>query len=316
MPLSAPAELAAAEQRKAVLAGIGCYAIWGLMPLFMQAMAAQGAHTWEIMAHRIVWGLVTCGGFVVLVRQGPQVVAAIRNPKVLGWLALSACLIACNWSIFVWAVNHGRTLEASLGYYITPLINMAAGALMFRERIGRIGMAAIALTAIGVAVQGVALGHLPYIALVLAASFGAYGIVRKKVAAEAVAGLFVECLVLILPALLYVAWLEGHGHGHFLAAPAATFWLVAAGPITAVPLALFSWAARRMPLSSLGFLQFIGPSMSFFIGVAEGEVFTPLRALSFAFIWLGAAVFVYGVWRKARGLRVRAPGPVVAEESA
>jgi len=293
------------EGRTALFAGLLCYVIWGFVPLAFQLIGRLGAGAWEIMAHRILWGLVAAGVFVLAARQGPQVLRILRTPKTLAWLGLSAFLIALNWTLFVWAVNNGRLLETSLGYYITPLINMAAGALLFRERIGWIGVAAIALAAIGVGVQTAALGHLPWIALVLACSFGAYGIVRKRVAADAQSGLFIECLLLLPPALIYTVWLEQAGGGHFFAGPVAMAWLIASGPITAAPLALFAWAARRIPLSTMGFLQFLAPTISFMIGVAQGEPFTPLRALSFGFIWIGAAVFLYGAWRKTRRLRVR-----------
>jgi chloramphenicol-sensitive protein RarD len=291
------------ESRTALAAGIVCYVIWGFVPLAFQAIGHLGAGAWEIMAHRIIWGVVAAGVFVLAARQGRQVLRILRTPGTLGWLALSAVLIATNWTLFVWSVNNGRTLETSLGYYITPLFNMAAGALLFRERIGWTGKAAIAIAAVGVAIQALALGHAPYISLALAFSFGAYGIVRKKVAADAQSGLFIECLVLLAPAAAYIGWLEAGGQGHFLSSPAALLWLIASGPITAAPLALFAWAARRIPLSTMGFLQFLAPTISFFIGVAQGEAFTPVRALSFAFIWLGGGVFLWGAWRKTRGIR-------------
>jgi chloramphenicol-sensitive protein RarD len=218
----------------------------------------------------------------------------------MAWLALSAALIAVNWSVFIWAVNVGRVLETSLGYYILPLFNMAAGAALFRERIDRAGAIAIALAAAGVALQAVALGHLPLVSLVLAASFGGYGVVRKRAPAEAQTGLFVECVLLGAPGLAYILWLQHAGHGHFLASPAATFWLIATGPITAVPLALFAWAARRIPLSAMGFLQFLQPTMTFTLGVLQGEAFTPLRAASFALIWAAVAVFALAAWRRSR----------------
>lgn len=281
-------------------AGILCYFIWGFVPLAFQAIHALGIGPWETLSQRIVWSIPTAGLLVILARQGRQVGQALRNPKILGALALSSLLIALNWGVYISSVTTGRLLEASLGYYINPLVNMAAGALLFRERIDRIGMAAIVLALIGVAMQTAALGHLPLISLVLALSFGGYGVVRKQVAADAQTGLFIECLILGLPSVAYIAWIETHGAGHFLDSPAATAWLVAAGPITAVPLALFAWAARRIPLSAMGFLQFLAPTIAFVIGVAEGEAFTPIRAASFAFIWLGAAVFIYGAWRRTR----------------
>jgi chloramphenicol-sensitive protein RarD len=304
MENSATAGQAAAEQKKAVLAGLICYLIWGGVPLVFQAIHRAGPSPWEIMAHRVVWGALAAAIYLLVARQTAELRRVLRDPRTLMWLALSAVLIATNWTLFVWAVNSGRTIESSLGYYITPLINMAAGALIFRERIGRIGQAAIALAAAGVTVQALALGHPPYVSLVLAVSFGCYGIVRKRAPVGAEAGLLIECLLLLPLALAYLGWLEGHGQGHFFSSPAATAWLIASGPITAVPLALFAWAARRMPLSSIGFLQFLAPTISFFIGVAEGERFTPVGAASFALIWAGALVFIYGAWRKTRGVRL------------
>jgi chloramphenicol-sensitive protein RarD len=292
------------ESRLAMGAGIGCYLIWGFVPLVFQAMGRLGVGSWEILAHRILWSLPTAALLVLLAGQGRHVVRALKQPRVLAWLSVSSLMIAINWSVYIWAVNSGRLLDASLGYYITPLVNMAAGAALFRERIDRLGYLAMGLAALGVAVQAVALGGLPAISLVLAFSFGAYGIVRKHVAAEAQTGFLVECLVVGLPGLAYVLWLAQTGHGHFGAGLGVTAWLVAAGPITAIPLVLFAWAARRIPLSFMGFLQFLSPTISFVIGLIEGEAFTPLRALSFLFIWGGAAVFLWGAWTRARSVRI------------
>ena len=297
-----PASAPGGEARLALGAGIACYLIWGFVPLAMQAIGALGVGAAEILVHRIVWSVPTALVFVLAARQGRQVLDVLRRPKVLGWLALSSVLIAINWIVFIWAVNSGRLLETSLGYYINPLVNMAAGALLFRERIDRIGKAAMALAAVGVVVQAVALGHLPWVSLALALSFGGYGVVRKQVAADAQTGLFVECLLLGLPSLAFIAWLQAQGTGHFADSTATVAWLIAAGPITAIPLVLFAWAARRMPLSAMGFLQFMAPTISFIIGLVQGEPFTPLRALSFAFIWGGAAVFCYGAWRRTRSV--------------
>ena len=288
--------------RTALAAGVLCYLIWGFVPLAFQAMGKLGAGSWEILSHRTLWGAPTALAFVIAARQWPQVLGVFRNPRLLAGLTLSAALIAVNWIVFIWAVNSGRVLESSLGYYITPLFNMAAGVFLFRERLDRLGLFAMALAAVGVVVQAFALGHPPWVSLVLALSFGAYGVVRKKVTADAQTGLFIECLLLAVPSAAYVLWLAGQGHSHFGAAPALTLWLIAAGPITAVPLVLFSWAARRIPLSVMGFLQFIGPTIAFAIGVSQGEAFSALRGVSFAFIWGGAAVFTYGAWRRARAL--------------
>jgi chloramphenicol-sensitive protein RarD len=267
-------------------------------------MGRLGISSWEILAARTVWATPVALLIVWLARQGGEVRAAIRTPRTLAWLILSSLLIASNWSIYIWAVTNGRVLETSLGYYIIPLIAMAAGALLFHERIDRLGAAAITVAALGVLLQAVAVRGLPVVSLALAVSFGAYGIVKKRVAAPAQTGFLIECAVLAGPGLAFWLWLHTQGHGHFLAGPAPAAWLVACGPITAVPLVLFGWAARRIPLSWLGFLQFISPTIGFAIGLSQGEPFTPLRAASFAFIWLGAGIFAFGAWRRARSVRM------------
>jgi chloramphenicol-sensitive protein RarD len=302
------------DSRLALTAGIGCYLIWGFVPLVFQAMGRLGVGPGEILAHRILWSTPTAALFVLMAGQGGQLAAVMRRPRVLAWLGLSSLLIATNWIVFIWAVNSGRLLESSLGYYITPLVTMAAGAVLFRERIDRLGYTAMALAALGVAIQALALGGLPIVSLVLALSFGGYGIVRKRVAAEAQTGFLVECLAVGLPGLAYVLWLAHAGQSHFGQGWAPTAWLVAAGPITAIPLVLFAWAARRIPLSAMGFLQFLSPTISFVIGLLEGEAFTPVRALSFVFIWSGAAVFLWGAWRRARSVRIAIAETAAAAE--
>ena len=299
------------ESRLALGAGIGCYLIWGFVPLVFQAIGRLGVSPWEILAHRTLWGAPTALVLVLFAHQSRQVIAAFRDPRLMCWLLLSSVLIAANWAIYITAVNTGHVLEGSFGYYITPLINMACGVLFFRERFDRIGVISIGLAAIGVVFQGVALGHLPVVALALAVSFGGYGLVRKQVRADAQAGLLIECLILSVPGVLYLAWLQRHGLGHFTASPTTALWLVAAGPVTALPLALFSWCARRLPLSTMAFLQFIGPTIGFAIGIAQHEPFTALHAVSFAFIWSGAAVFAWGAWRRSR-LALRAQDIVEA----
>lgn len=292
------------ESRLALSAGIGCYLIWGFVPLVFQAIGRMGVGSWEILGHRVLWSLPTAALLVALAGQGRHLLAALKSPRTLAWLSLSSLFIAINWALFIWAVNSGRVMDSALGYYITPLVNMAAGAALFRERIDRLGYAAMGLALIGVGVQAVALGGLPIVSLALALTFGGYGIVRKRVDADAQTGFFIECLVVGVPALAYILWLTHGGQGHFGTGTAVTAWLIASGPITAVPLVLFAWAARRIPLSAMGFLQFLSPTIAFCIGLAQGEPFTPVRALSFLFIWGGAAVYLWGAWSRARAVRV------------
>ena len=289
---------AGGETRPALTAGIACYTLWGVLPLLYILSSSLGVGAVEMTAHRALWAVLWAGLLVLLARQGRQVQAVLRRPRTLALLTLTGVLIGLNWLLYVWAVSNGRAMEGSLGYYINPLMNMAAGALLFRERLSGWTQAAIALAAVGVAVQTAALGHLPWISLGLAVLFCAYGILRKRVAADAQTGLFVECLVLALPGLLFVLWWEASGRGHFEDGALTAFVLLLNGPATVVPLALFAWAARRLPLSTMGFLQYIGPTLTFFIALGVGEPFTPLRALSFAFIWAGVAVFAYGAWRR------------------
>ena len=296
---SALPERAAAEERTAVLAGALCYFFWGFLPLLFKAAAWAGASPFEIVAWRTVWSVPFALALVLLARQWPQIARVFATPRVLGWLVLSALLIGCNWSIFVWAVNAGHTLDASLGYYLNPLLSVAAGMILFREKIGRAGWIAIVLAGTGVAVQTWAHGRLPLAALGMAISFCLYGVIRKRVAADAQTGLLVECLILAGPALAYGIWLQSTGAGH-AAHPVTAMILFIGGPATVAPLATFAWAARRMPLSTLGFLQFIAPTMQFIIGVSFGERLSPLNILAFVFIWAGVAVYAVTAWCKAR----------------
>ena len=297
---AAAEEAAAGERRAAVLAGIGCYFFWGFLPLLFKAAAWAGAGPWEIVAWRTVWSFVCAAAIIAVTRGWGKVRAALAVPRSLGLLALAAVLIVGNWSLFVVAVNSGHTLDASLGYYLNPLMSVAAGMLLFRERIGAGGWTAIALAALGVAVQTLAHGSLPLAALGMATSFCLYGIIKKYVQVGADVGLFFECALLALPALAYGLWLQSSGQGH-LGHPLAGLLLALGGPATVVPLITFAWAARRMPLSTLGFLQFIAPTMQFVIGVAFGEPLPPLSLLAFAFIWSGVAVYAVTAWRKTRG---------------
>lgn len=296
----APAPASGGEARQALAAGVGAYLLWGFLPLYFHLIAGFGVQPAEIIAHRTLWAVLWAFGLVLGARQLPQLRMVLGQPKTLGLLALSTMAILVNWTIYVLAVNDNRVLEASLGYYINPLMNMAVGAFLFRERISLEGKIAIGLATVGVAVQTAALGHLPVVSLGLAISFCVYGVIRKQVKADAQTGLFIECLYLTLPGLTYVLWLESTGAGHFRDGLSVALLLLAAGPATVAPLALFAWSARRLTLTALGFLQFLAPTIQFGVGVALGEDFTPMRALSFGFIWLGVAVFAFGVWRASQ----------------
>jgi chloramphenicol-sensitive protein RarD len=286
--------------------GIGCYLIWGLTPALFIAISRAGASAWEIVGERATWAAPWAALLVLVTGRGAAARAAFRRPRLLGLLAISAVMIGGGWIVYVWAVTTGHNLEAALGYYIAPLLNMAVGALFFRERITPIGAAAIALATIGVALQAMALGHPPLIALFLAVSFWAYGLIRRQVDADAQTGLLVECLLMAGPGLLYVLWLHHVGGGVFGRSLRGSLLLMTAGPATVATLALFTWTARRLPLSTFGFLQFLSPTVGFLVGLANGERMTPLIGLSFAFIWAGSAAFVLGAWRASRRLQRQA----------
>ncbi len=288
-------------ERSALAAGLLCYTAWGLLPLLLRASGEAGAGAWEIVAWRTVWSVPFALALVAATGRFKAVLAAFMDRDALRLLLLSAVLIGVNWSVYVYAVDTHRTLQASLGYYINPLLNVAVGALLFRERMDRLGWIAVALALAGVLIQTVAVGGLPWISITLAVTFCAYGVVRKKVAVDAQTGLLVECLLLMWPAAAYLIWLAPMGTMAFGTSMKADLLLAAGGLATVIPLAAFTYSARRLPLTTIGFLQFLGPTIQFIVGVfAFGETLTPLRLVSFVFIWGGAAVFVFGAWAASR----------------
>jgi chloramphenicol-sensitive protein RarD len=289
--------------RAALLSAFGCYVLWGFMPLLFMGQGALGFDALEILAHRALWSVAFAVLLVLLARQGGQVRAAFTSPRTLGWLILSTLMIGINWGLYVWATTHHATLEASLGYYINPLLNMVLGLWLFREKIDRWGWVAIGLAAVGVLFQTLALGRPPWISIVIAISFASYGVIRKRVAIDAQAGLLVECLLLVPFGLAWVLWLQHTGAGMAFDSPVNTAWALANGPATVLPLALFAWSARRLPLSTIGFIQFLAPTLQFAVGVWSGEALTPLRIVSFGFIWGGAAVFAAAAFFRHRAAR-------------
>ena len=286
------------DEKRGQVAGLLCYTAWGLLPVLFHAAAHAGASPFEIVAWRTIWSLPLALALVFLVGRGTGLRALASAPGELRMLLVSAILIAINWTLYVWAVDNGQTISASLGYYINPLLNMLAGAMLFGERIDRSGRIAIGFAAVGVAVQGFALGSFPWISLLLGTSFCAYGVVHKRMRADAQTGLLVECLILALPAAAYAFWLEHAGTGVFGHRGAATGLLLFCGPATVLPLFAFTFAAQRVKLTVRGFMQFISPTLLFAIGLADGEKVTPLGLTSFALIWAGVAVFALGARRR------------------
>lgn len=290
---SAPddAHRAHASARAGALAAAVCYFLWGLVPLYWRQLAA--INPVELVAHRHVWSLVFL--LVMLRLQGGlgAVHRVLGNPRSLALNLLSATLLTGNWLIYVWGVNSGQVIECSLGYFLVPLVNVAAGRFVLHEHLRRVQWLAIGCAIAGVALMIVQLGRPPWIALALAVTWGGYSLMRKQSAFGAMAGLTVETLLLAPLAIAFLVWQEHTGHGVLGRADLRTHFLVlASGVITAVPLVLFAYGARRVRLSTLGLLQYIAPSVQLMLGVwVYHEPFSRSRVLSFSFIW--AALVLY-----------------------
>ena len=292
-------DAAAAELRLGLLCGVAAYALWGLFPLYIKALTP--ASPMEIVAHRILWS-VPFGAFILSLRgQWRETLAAIRSPRIVALLAVAAIFIALNWLVYVWAVANDRVLQASLGYYINPLTFIAAGVFILKEQLTRAQIAAVALAAIGVGVMTFGAGVFPWPSFILAFSFTAYGLVRKTTPVGAMPGLFVETALLSPFALAFLMRLKTEGtlalghHGSSL-----DILLFMAGPATVVPLVLFALAARRLSLTIIGFLQYIGPTGQFFLGLYYGEKFTLAHAICFGLIWTALALISFDAWRRSR----------------
>jgi chloramphenicol-sensitive protein RarD len=288
--------------RSGIILGILAFLCWGLFPLYFHAV--QSVPPTQILAHRMVWSLAFLLIVLGLRRQWGWLPTLLRQPKAVGAFMASALLLSINWLMYIWAVNNGHVIDASLGYFITPLVNIMLGYLLLKERLRPVQWMAIALAACGVAWLTWQAGRTPWIALVLAASFGGYGLMRKTAVLGALEGLAFETMLLFPLALGYVLWNAAQGQDAFIASASTTtrVLLIAAGPITAIPLLMFAAAARRIPLSLLGLLQYIAPTMQFLLGVwLFKEAFSAERMTGFAIIW--AALVLYaaeGVWRQRR----------------
>jgi chloramphenicol-sensitive protein RarD len=298
------------ERRVGVLAGLSAYLLWGLFPLYFPLLEPAGGL--EIVAHRVVWSLLFVGLLLSVLRGWGQVRAAFADRRTVGVLALAAALIVVNWLVFVYGVNSGHVVETSLGYFINPLASVLLGVVVFGERLRRLQWVAVGTAAVAVVVLTVDYGRPPWIALALACTFGLYGLMKKLVRVEAAPGLFVETALVVLPAAVVIAVLEFRGSGAFGHAGAGNaLLLVGSGIATAIPLLLFAAAARRVPLSTVGLLQYVTPLMQLVIAVfVFHEPLPPARLAGFAIVWLALVIFTVDSLRTTHGNR-RAAEPVV-----
>ncbi|VXC81017.1 EamA family transporter RarD [Sphingomonas sp. AX6] len=297
--MQAPATPAASLDRRGLAFGLGAYLIWGFLPLYFLLLA--GVTAGEIVADRVVWSLVLLVGILAVTGRFGKLLAVLRDTRTLGLLAVSAALISVNWLIYIWAVQNGHVLAASLGYFLNPLVNVLIGVVVLGERLTRTQMAAVALAAAGVIVLAVGAGAGLWISLTLAVSFAFYGLVRKVAPVESLEGLTIETAILTPFALAYMAWLARSDALIFGDAAGMTGLLVLAGAVTAVPLLLFAGAARLLPYSTLGLLQYLAPTLQFLLAITVfGEVMTLSHIICFALIWSGLALYVFGSVRRPR----------------
>ncbi len=298
--IAAAAPTAATQYRSGLVAAIGAFLFWGVFPLYLALLAAVPAL--QILAHRIVWCCVFVVAWVALRGELPAMRAALANRGSRLRLAASGSLISVNWLTYVWAINHGHVIDSSLGYFINPLVSVALGVVVLSERLNRAQWTAVALAAAGVLYLTIVTGRLPWISLVLASSFGLYGLIRKVVAVESLPALATETLLLAPLAAGYLLWVGAQGTGAFgRLGLGLDLLLLGSGVATAVPLALFAYGARRIPLSTVGLTQYLAPSMQLLLGVFFfGEPFPRARAIGFALIWCGLAIYAADGLRRAR----------------
>ena len=299
------------DRRLGVLSGLAAYSLWGLFPLYFPLLEPAGGL--EIVAHRVLWSLVFVGLLLTVTRHWSQVRALAGDRRRLLVLAGAALLIAVNWLVFVYGVNSGQVVETSLGYFINPLVSVLLGVVVFSERLRPLQWVAVGIAAVAVTVLTVDYGRPPWIALALAASFGLYGVMKKLVRVEAAPGLFVETAMVAVPAGVVLAVLHAGGDGTFgNAGTGHTLLLMSSGVATAIPLLLFAAAARRIPLSTVGLLQYLTPLMQLAIGVfIYDEPMPPARLAGFVIVWVALGVFTADSLRHARASGRRPAAEVV-----
>jgi len=288
------------ERHIGLLNGFAAYGMWGLVPLFWPLLKPAGAV--EILAHRMVWSLVFVAGALVVIRRWAWAGELLRQPRKLALITVAAALITVNWGLYIWSVNSGHVVEASLGYFINPLVTIAMGVLLLKERLRPVQWTAVGVCVAAVLVLTVGYGRPPWISLTLAFSFATYGLVKKKVNLGGVESLAAETALQFLPALGYLLWLTAQGDSTFSTeGPGHAALLAATGIVTALPLVCFGAAAIRVPLSTLGLLQYLAPVFQFLLGILYfHEAMPPERWAGFALVWLALALLTWDALRAAR----------------
>ncbi|WP_428441519.1 EamA family transporter RarD [Photobacterium sagamiensis] len=283
----------AQKTQRGVTLALAAYTMWGIAPIYFKAL--QQVSALEILSHRVIWSFFFLAGLIYLSKGWGKIRAILRQPKTLIMLTATALLVGTNWLIFIWAVNNNYMLDASLGYFINPLLNVILGMLFLGERLRSLQWVAVALAACGVAVQLIQFGSLPWIALALAGSFGCYGLLRKKINLDAQTGLFLETCVLLPLAAIYILLITDSPTASFADNPLnLNLLLMAAGIVTTLPLLCFTGAATKLKLSTLGFFQYIGPSLMFLLAVLiYDEPFSLDNGMTFVFIWAALVLFSF-----------------------
>jgi len=286
---------------KGLLFGVSAYLLWGLLPLYWKLVEDAGAY--EILAHRGIWSLLLCLFLLAIRKQIKSAIAMVRSSRTLSLLFLASGLLTINWGVYIWSVTVNRVVEAALGYYITPLINVTFGVLLLREKLRPLQWTAVGLATIGVAVLTVGYGALPWIALVLSISWGGYSVIKKSLNLRALETLSVETFFAFLPNLIYLITIERNGSAEFGDGLATSLLLFGAGAATVVPLLLFNGSTTRLPLSTVGLLQYITPTIMFFIGIfINNEDISPTKIAGFFFIWIALAFLSRDLYKSSRSL--------------
>ncbi len=300
-PLNNEIESSEKQARDGIISAFIAFLMWGLFPLYFIVVKDVSAN--EILAHRIIWAVPFGAVIIHLRHQWPEVVAALKHRRTFMFLTLSAILITGNWLVYIWAVQLEQINQASLGYYINPLLFALAGVVIFGEKLRKAQTAAIILAASGVLILTFRGGAFPAIAVFLGVTFAIYGIIRKQVVVGGMPGLFIETLVLLPIALVYLVWIMLAGEAAFSPAdPRLAGILLLAGALTVLPLLFFALAARRLNLTTVGMMQFIAPTLQFLIAVYYGEELTTAHIICFSLIWLAVIVFSVDAWRTNRAL--------------